>query len=254
MSAYSGGDHAFVEECRKKDCSIDKLKDHLKTCKISTANNYGGWNGLHTACIFSRMEVVKFLVEECKADVDSTTNDDATPLFLICNGDHPNMEFAKYLIEKGADIECPIDSGRTALHAAARYDADIVRLLLSKGAKVDALDLESMTPLHVASGAGRTLVCELLLAAKADIMAVSCRKGRTALHFACKKKRIKTAKFLIAQGASTSKKDAKGKTPLDFLDPQEKKALQAVLFGDSGTFVVSPRRQISKTSTTAQLR
>ena len=76
------------------------------------------------------MEVVRFLVEEGKADVDKATTGGFTPLFMAANNN--NTEVARYLLSKGADrtIETTNPSGYTALSIAEEQGhAAMVELL-----------------------------------------------------------------------------------------------------------------------------
>ena len=71
-------------------------------------------------------------------------------------------------LEKGVDIHwCDASTGETLLHKASRnvYTEVPVRLLLQKGANVNTLSLNGMTPLHcVAAGGIATTVSELIKA------------------------------------------------------------------------------------------
>jgi N-acyl-D-amino-acid deacylase len=107
-------------------------------------------------------------------------------------------EFMLFLLDRGANIEShpmasvPITNGEqlpTPLMVAADRGSDnIVTLLLSKGANVNARDKQGMTPLMYAAGSiqtgvNPTSVIETLIAAKAEIDARAAN-GATALDFA----------------------------------------------------------------------
>ncbi|EYE95822.1 ankyrin repeat domain-containing protein, partial [Aspergillus ruber CBS 135680] len=96
------------------------------------------------------------------------------------------LELAKILIYHGADVtrtvEKPINNGWTALHLAACWGLeDIARLLLTKGANINAKTDQGATALHTASGLGKTAMVQLLLrnGAEAEIQSNS---GETALQ------------------------------------------------------------------------
>ena len=102
----------------------------------------------------------------------------------------------------------------TALHkAVSRGNIDIVRLLLGKGASIEALNFEDDTPLHLAAWNGHTGVVELLLERGASIGPISDDK-HTPLHYAVSNGHIGTVELLLSKGASTEVIDKDSRTPL----------------------------------------
>jgi ankyrin repeat protein len=87
----------------------------------------------------------------------------------------------RLLLNKGADINAKDKDDQTALHRAS-YDK-VVRLLLNKGADINAKDKYGNTALHNASDRGKDKVVRLLLNKGADINAKD-KYGQTALHIA----------------------------------------------------------------------
>ena len=62
-----------------------------------------------------------------------------------------NTEIAKFLIEKGADVNAKSRDGSTPLHSAAFLGhTEIAELLIQKGADVNPKNYRSETPLDVA--------------------------------------------------------------------------------------------------------
>jgi ankyrin repeat protein len=108
------------------------------------------------------------------------------PLYLACARGHRAM--ASLLLERGANPCLEVTAtGNTPLHAVAynsvHHGSEIVPLLVNHGANVNALSLNGFTPLHLASFAGNSVCCELLLQHKADPMIVS-TNGSTAYQLA----------------------------------------------------------------------
>ena len=71
----------------------------------------------------------------------------------------------QFMLEKGAEIENPSFDGFNPLHYAAfEGQSDIAKLLLSKGAHLEAKSgAHNYTPLHLASINGHHQVAEMLL-------------------------------------------------------------------------------------------
>jgi len=91
----------------------------------------------------------------------------------------------------------------TLLHIAARFNCDkIASFLIERGAKVNLRDvLGSETPLHHAVKYGDNIeVVKILIAAGANVNAQE-RCGAEPLYYALKNNYIRTAKFLIDNGA-----------------------------------------------------
>ncbi len=100
----------------------------------------------------------------------------ATPLHFTAIFD--KYKIAKLLISKGAEIEAKDRGGKTPLHTAAFWGSyKVAKLLILKGAKVNATTTEAnYTPLHYASGAGYSgkanyQIVKLLLANGANVNA-----------------------------------------------------------------------------------
>jgi ankyrin repeat protein len=113
-------------------------------------------------------------------------------------------EAVSVLVEAGADVKAQSSgSGLTALHVAWR-DESVVRLLLDRGADVNAKTLLGATPLQVASSAnGTEAVVSLLLAKGADPDAAEAR-GVTPLIAAAGVGNTAVAKLLLEHGANVN--------------------------------------------------
>ena len=78
-----------------------------------------------------------------------------------------------FLITKGALINAkPFEEGWTPLHYAAREgQAQVVEVLIARGAEIDARDNQGMTPLHWAAERGQHELAGLLIDAGANMTA-----------------------------------------------------------------------------------
>jgi ankyrin repeat protein len=105
-----------------------------------------------------------------------------------------DVEAATWLLERGADVhavnDCALgceERGETPLHDAQAFrDDQMSELLLARGARVDALDANGRSPLHVAGDGGR----------------------------------LGGAFVLCRYGADPLRKDASGMTPYELAQPQ----------------------------------
>jgi hypothetical protein len=92
---------------------------------------------------------------------------------------------ARLLLSRGADVNAPMSKGdgETPLHFAAANDRpEMAELLLDAGADLHSANVQGDTPLHDASSAGACDVAEVLLARGA--MLIKNKKERTPIHLA----------------------------------------------------------------------
>lgn len=72
---------------------------------------------------------------------------ESTPLHFAAGYNHP--EVVKLLLEKGADIEAKDKGHLVPLHNACSYGHyEVAELLIKYGANVNAVDLWNFSPLH----------------------------------------------------------------------------------------------------------
>jgi ankyrin repeat protein len=117
----------------------------------------------------------------------------------------------------------------TPLHEAAFWGyKDIVEVLLTNKAGVDAKDMYTQTPLHEAAMRGYKDIVEALLANKADINAKD-KYGQTPLHWAVRNFCKDVVELLLAKGAEVNEKDNSGWTPMHYAT--QKGLMDVVLLG-----------------------
>ena len=102
-----------------------------------------------------------------------------------------------------------------------------VKLLIEKGADIDAKDNDGVTALMYVSRAGDLEIAKYLLENGADINAKDSKWGYTALIYAAEYVNLEIVQFLIESGADVNIKNNDGKTALDLVETEEiKKVLR----------------------------
>lgn len=116
---------------------------------------------------------------------------------------------------KTSELEGRNGEKRTALHLAAKGGhADVVALLLSNGAKVDAIDYRGQSALHLAARGGYYSACDRLLEAGADPNLADSR-GDTPLHSAAAGGHDEATRSILDHGGAADLKNQRGQTPAD---------------------------------------
>ena len=102
---------------------------------------------------------------------------------------------------------------RTALHLAAwTGHADVVEVLLSRGASVAQEAVDGIQPLHFAAQNGHTAVCKALLKAGAKINAKGTKRIETPLHLAASKGHVACVEYLLKKNADGRMANLAGRT------------------------------------------
>jgi ankyrin repeat protein len=216
---------------------------------VNAKDEWGrGYTPLQRAAIRGKPELVELLLE-AGADISVKNDRGQTALHVpldIRNSDYPQYQQSKSAVElllaKAADVNLKDKDGRTPLHLAAESaDADIVTLLLDKGAKINEKDDESgSTALHYAARFGNKNAAEVLIARGADINAKD-KQGHTPLYVAVDHD-YKVAELLINKGADSTIRTGSGQTLLQLA--QEKKQIEStvpdlIFDGEPNTFFSS---------------
>ena len=110
--------------------------------------------------------------------------------------------------------------GLTPLLVAARMRdpkaAELLRVLIARGADLDAPDKLGRSALHLAALAGNAAAARVLLTAGADVARADARRGATAAHYASAFARVDTIRLLCAAAPDQIRdaRDSLGRSPL----------------------------------------
>lgn len=123
------------------------------------------------------------------------------------------LETMTYLLETGADLTAKNRRGSTALHWAIHDEAK-VRLLLDRGAAVNARQVEGRTPVYQAASLGNPAAIVKLLLAKGADPQIAAANGRTPLMAAAGRGDVDTMTLLLNAKAPVDARDGAGDTAL----------------------------------------
>jgi ankyrin repeat protein len=137
---------------------------------------------------------------------------DATLAGLIQSGERAAALAA---IRAGADVNAGQGDGTTPLHwAVYKVDAELVALLLERGAKADVLNRYGSSPLGEAVKIANAKLVKMLLDAGANVESPN-QDGQTALMLAARAGALDVAKLLVEGGADVNAKEGwRGQTAL----------------------------------------
>ena len=114
-------------------------------------------------------EILVYLVEKLKLDVNARDNGGATPVCQIKYSDPAAFESMKYLVKHGAFLRDPEKRMNPLNSAATHATPEILKYMLEKGADPNLPENESaQTPLSLAICAGKIQNAKILIAAGAD--------------------------------------------------------------------------------------
>lgn len=151
--------------------SLDAMKLLLeKGADVNAQNQFGS-----TALIWSATDKAKVeLLLEHGANPNLASKRGRTPVLVAAMSDR-SAPIVRLLIDKGADVQAKDFLKTTALKAATfGNDSETVRLLLEAGLDPNAADLPGLTPLMMAAGwNGNLETVKMLLAKGANVNAVS---------------------------------------------------------------------------------
>ncbi|WP_432632612.1 ankyrin repeat domain-containing protein [Brachyspira sp.] len=212
-----------IEESR-----IDMMKLLIENKANINYTDENGLNPLNIAIENGDIEATKFLITN-KANLNILTSDGISLIGHAISQN--NMDLLQILIENGADINYSGEDSQlaTPLMTASRLGFDnVVRILLTRNANINAVDINGNTALHTAAGNSQLSVIKLLLE-KNPNLDVQNKVGNTALHLAVISGNIDIVGELVLKGANTRIRNNDGRYPMDIARANHSAAIFEIL-------------------------
>ena len=165
----------------------------------------------------NRENLLLLLEKDARVDPIPSGEGRYSPLALA--SDNGLADMVGVLIEKGADVDWSGENGETAVkYAAAGGCAECLEKLIEAGADPIAYDDEGFSPIHNAADNVNVRSLELLLKAGVEvdlpIAEGGSDEGRTALNRACAMGHLEAVRFLVDHGAMVNREFPDGATCL----------------------------------------
>ncbi|KAM5442394.1 hypothetical protein MferCBS31731_002770 [Microsporum ferrugineum] len=216
---------ALAWAARKGSTSMVKLLANTKKVDLNSKDADGG-TPLCWAAAAKSFNAAELLIKEHGVDINAGgTNGNP----LIQAAEHCHLPIMRLLLSREeVEVDIPDDEGATALLvtvARTNLSPDAIeatRMLLEKGANVNARTRLGWTSLHVASMKNNSTVLYMLLDVKGLELNPKTTNGETPLDFALEKKNFDLAEVIIRKGCECGN----GKKGIIVGDKYYKKFLQ----------------------------
>ncbi len=168
---------------------------------------------LHDAAEAGDLERVKVLLD-AGVDVDGKSSRIKKPLLLVAV-EKENAELVDLLLERGADVNYAAPNGMPPLHRATWMGyVEIFHRLVEAGADIKQKGPGGWMPIHHAARNGRTGLVTFLVESGCDINTKT-SDGETPLHLAFELKSPRIAEHMVDLGAEALVRDAEGVSPFE---------------------------------------
>ena len=183
----------------------------LSKAKNVNPAQLNGTTPLHGASEKGRLEIVKMIIEDADERFDTQSNT-CTQVAATRN---KKDEYFNIASKSGLNLDVPDQFGCAPLYLAALNNhIDVCRYLILRGADLECRDANWWTPLHVAVMKGNFEVARLLLRRGADPN-LQVREGWTPLHISVFNQHVRLSHLLLKYGADPEIQDDMSETPLE---------------------------------------
>ncbi|EFA08450.1 ankyrin repeat domain-containing protein 16 [Tribolium castaneum] len=173
---------------------ISALKTHWSVLKYQDT----GDTILHCATRLGHLETVQYLLSFEPPGVDCTNNDNKTALHEAAQFSQP--EIMKLLLDKGAQVNALKRADWTPLMlACTKTCLETVRVLVESGALINYRNKDGWTCMHLAARGGCGAMFTFLVTKGGDC-ALRTKNGRTVLHIAALHGSFEIVKILLKLG------------------------------------------------------
>ncbi|KAJ3450783.1 no mechanoreceptor potential c isoform d-related [Anaeramoeba flamelloides] len=189
---------------------VSKSKKNIK----HDLQSKNGYYPIHFAISNNSAEILQFLIDELKVNLNSKTLEGQTALHLVCK--ISNIQLLEILLESGAEPEITdlTHQEEMPLHIATRIgDLGVLRTLLKK-ANINSIRKDGKTSLHIAAQNGLENVVSVLADHGADVN-LQDKEGNTPLHMALKNGNDRVATIIVQYGAFLKVINNKGQSALE---------------------------------------
>lgn len=129
--------------------------------------------------------------------------------FRMLSDSNADIDFAyiENILSKGADINATEQcSGKTVMHEVAeKWDTSVAQFLHNRGIDIHCADNKGKTPLHIAAGTNHKEMVKWLISQGADIEVETNIERQTAVHYAARNDSVNALQVLIESGGRCHK-------------------------------------------------
>ena len=202
---------------------LKKLIEHDKEKRFLRIGQKNGRSAIHYAAKHRSLSTLKFLIEDCQADINVQDASGKTPLMLVVRDavpEEPLTNTIQLFLDRNVDLILKDIHGKNILHYLFRKEPHEVGSQLLLLEKCQDLILEKdaneTTPLHFACREhDLEMITRLFeLSNVSDISTLTNKDGKNLLHFAVENEDPDLFDFLIEKGFDFRKESVTGEMPI----------------------------------------